>query len=83
MKNKDTIKVLMQAFSCGISQGLLFAENERDSEETFNAFMGATFDKKFAMPMQDIQRRELHGKKWHDHHKKEVEKFYNLLAKIV
>ena len=76
--NKD---ILLKVFSLGIDYGQLLMEEERQNEETFDAFMSHCFDKKYNAPCNPQERRQLHSEKWFAFKRKSFDEFLNLLAK--
>ncbi|MCQ2957287.1 MAG: hypothetical protein MJ180_00120 [Candidatus Gastranaerophilales bacterium] len=77
-----TIKELFEIFNYGVDYGLLQAEEERAGEEWGDAFNGYCGDKKYAMPVNPIERRHLHSEKWFEAKNKSVNKFKELLVKV-
>jgi len=83
MKNKKVIKLLWDAFSCGVDYGQLKMEEERDKEETFNGFLDVVHDKKFNIPIKSQQRRQIHSQKWFEAKRKSKKDFFNILENLL
>ena len=82
MKTLQLNKLLWEAYFYGVDYGQLTMEDERESEETFEAFNGVIFDKKYAMPMASTQKRQVHSEKWFKAKRKSKDKFYKMLKQI-
>lgn len=54
-------EALLKAFEYGIDYGLLIAEQERDSEEVFDAAGCAVYAHKMCVPSSVTRRREPHS----------------------
>lgn len=57
-------KALLKAFEYGVDYGLLLAEQERDSEDIFDAAGCAVYAKKMCVPSTAAQRRQPHSRAW-------------------
>jgi hypothetical protein len=55
---------LWNAFLWGIDYGQLLMEEERESEELFDAAVCYTSGLKFCVPSVPVRRRQLHSEKW-------------------
>jgi hypothetical protein len=53
-------------FWWGVQYGQLLMEEERENEETFDAFLCAVGSRKYALPTTPVRRRQIHGEKWFD-----------------
>ena len=82
MSNEDKLKMLMSTFSYGVSQGLLYANEEKENRIDFEAMLGVAYDNKNSMPLPlgKIEEPQPKSKQWINGHKKEIEKFYKLLS---
>lgn len=69
-------------FHWGVDYGQLIMEQERENEGLFDAFLGVQFDKKYAMPMQQTQTREVHSEKWFEAKRESLEKFQKLVLSL-
>ena len=58
------IETLMMAFEAGIDYGLLMAEEERDSEDMFDAYLCWGYARKMCIPSAPVKRRMPHSDKW-------------------
>ena len=70
--------ILIKAFECGVDYGFLLAEQERDSEDVYDACQCSVFAKKMCMPSTTAQRRQPHSKAWREAMLKSVAKFIEL-----
>lgn len=57
-----TVDLAIKIYECGVSYGLLQAENERTSEEWADAFNCYLIDKKWSMPSYPRERRHARSK---------------------
>lgn len=71
-------EALLKAYEYGIDHGLLIAEQERDSEDLFDAFGCYSQSKRTCMPSAVSQRRQPHSQKWRDSKKQSMLDFINL-----
>jgi hypothetical protein len=62
-----------------MSEGQLLMEEERDSEETFDAFLGAVYARKICLPNNSVRRRQVHSKKWFETMRKAKQEFNEFL----
>lgn len=76
------IDLLIKAFECGVDYGLLIAEQERDSEEIYDACQCSEFSKKMCMPSTPTERRQAHGEEWRNAMKKSIAKFAKLCEEV-
>lgn len=65
----------------GVDYGQLIMEEERDGEDTFTAFLGHCFDKKYSMPMAQNERRKPHSEEWREAKRNSVKKFFEIYTK--
>jgi hypothetical protein len=77
------INELMTAYECGIDYGLLLAEQERDSEDMFDAAACAVFSAKMCVPSMIVRRRRPRSTEWRDAKQKSINKFFELVVKAV
>ena len=73
---------IFDIFAMGVDYGQLLMEQEREGEGVFDAFLGKSFDDKFAMPMSPTQTRQVHSKKWFAAKEKSLRKFEVLYMKL-
>ena len=59
-----TFEQIMQVFGWGIDYGLLLAEQERDSEDLFDAVGCAYYARKFNVPSAIAPRRQPRSDAW-------------------
>lgn len=55
---------LFDIFMLGADYGLLKAEEERESEDTFNAFSGYLGSNKYNSPVNDQPTRQVRSEEW-------------------
>ena len=55
---------LWNIFYWGVGYGQLLMEEERESEEIFDAFICASHARKTSMKSNSVQRRQIHSEKW-------------------
>jgi len=72
------IQDLIIAFECGIDYGLLLAEQERDSEDLFDAATCAIMSRRTCLPTSIAQRRGPHSDAWRTAKKDSLRKFIDL-----
>jgi hypothetical protein len=75
--------LLLQAFECGIDYGLLLAEEERDSEDMFDAFLCGEAGRKFNVPSIPARRRQPHSMEWRNAKRESFKNFADLLAQSI
>jgi hypothetical protein len=61
---KITKEDVWNVFWWGVGYGQLLMEEERENEETFDAFLCAVGSRKYALPTTPVRRRQIHGEKW-------------------
>jgi acyl-CoA reductase-like NAD-dependent aldehyde dehydrogenase len=59
-----TIEELYQVYFWGISEGQVIMEEERESEELFDAAVCAYGSRKYGIPTSPVRRRLVHSEKW-------------------
>ena len=69
---------IIKAFEYGIDYGLLLAEQERDSEDMYDACQCSIYAKKMCRPSSLGQRRSARSNKWREAKQKSVIKFIEL-----
>jgi len=82
--SKDKImELMMRSFSCGVSQGLIYANDEKENRINYESMLGVAFDRETATPLQlgNIIEPQPKSKKWIAAHKKEIAEFYELLLR--
>lgn len=82
MKIKELQDLLFSAYTSWISRWQLIMEEERESEEMFDWFMGVVWDNKYSMPIHPIERRRLHSDRWFEVKRKEAKDFYDIITSI-
>jgi hypothetical protein len=60
----DNLDKLFKAYECGIDYGLLIAEQERDSEDMFDAVGCYVHSRKMCVPSNPARRRQPRSEKW-------------------
>lgn len=73
---------LIVAYECGIDYGLLMAENERDSEDVFDAAGCAAFSARMCVPSIPAARRKPRGEAWRKAKRDAMSKFLELVVKV-
>lgn len=81
MTKTQIIQLLLEAYSSGISQGLLYANDQQENRSWFDAFLCCLHDQKTSVANQPITF-EPKSQKWIDGTKKEAEKIYDIILKI-
>ena len=76
------IDKLIKAFECGIDYGLLIAEQERDSEDLFDAFLCGTYSRKMCRPSAPAPRRQPRSAEWRKAKEESVRQFIELVANL-
>ena len=69
------IDEICKVFTWGIDYGLLIAEQERDSEDMFDAAMCKVYSARFCAPSSIAPRRQAHSQEWRDAKKDAVINF--------
>lgn len=72
---------LIKAFEYGIDYGLLIAEQERDSEDLFDAFQCGEASRRYNVPSAPAPRRQAHSEEWRKAKCGALAKFIELVAK--
>lgn len=72
---------LFEAFSAGVDYGQLLAEEERDSEDWYDAFQGHLVSQKYSMPSHVAQRRQPRSDKWREAKRKSKSVMFDLIEK--
>jgi hypothetical protein len=72
---------LTDAFLLGVDYGLLLAEEERDSEDMFDAFLCGCTARKMNAPSAPARRREPHSAKWREEKKAALVRFAELFGR--
>jgi hypothetical protein len=56
-----TLDELYKIYFWGMSEGQLLMEEEREAEETFDAFVCAAGSRKYCIPTTPVKRRQIHS----------------------
>lgn len=80
--NEPIVKLLLKAFECGIDYGLLIAEEERDSEDLFDAFLCVQVARKMCVPSVPAQRRQPRSENWRKAKRESYLKIFGLIADV-
>ena len=75
-----SIENLIAAYECGIDYGLILAEQERDSEDVFDAAGCAAYSSKMCAPSVSAPRRRPRSAAWRESKRKSMERFLALLV---
>jgi len=81
MNSEEIIKALITAYECGIDYGLLLAEQERDSEDFFDAAGCAIYAKKMCVPSTPAPRRRPRSAAWRETKKASMPRFLEIIAR--
>ena len=81
LKQEQEIDIL-DIFLMGVDYGQLTMEQERQSEETFDSFLGHFYSEKLMMPMAPVERRRVHSEKWFKAKEKGLLNFQNLFISL-
>ena len=76
------IDSILRAFEYGVDYGLLIAEQERDSEDMFDAFQCGIYAKKMCRPSIPAQRRQPRSNEWREAMAESVPKFIDLCKEL-
>lgn len=71
---------LMMAYECGIDYGLLLAEEERDSEDCFDAAGCAVYASRMCIPSTPAPRRRPRSETWRAAKRDSMSKFLKLVV---
>ncbi|MCL1951925.1 MAG: hypothetical protein FWF60_03775 [Oscillospiraceae bacterium] len=69
---------LLKAFECGVDYGLLLAEQERDSEDLFDAAACAIMSRRTCLPTSPAPRRMPRSDAWRASKKESLLQFIEL-----
>lgn len=72
---------LLKAYEYGVDYGLLIAEQERDSEDLFDAVGCMVFSRKFNVPSIAARRRQPHSEAWRKAKADSMKSFIELFVK--
>ena len=81
--NNQPHETLMMAFEAGIDYGLLLAEEERDSEDWFDACQCSVFARKTNIPSTTAKRRMPHSEKWRQAKRDSYLRFLKHIAEVL
>jgi hypothetical protein len=70
-----TISDLYEVYFWGMSEGQLLMEEERESEELFDAAICSVGARKLCIPTVPTQRRQIHSEKWFEAMRKAKQEF--------
>lgn len=76
--NKEGKIDIFHIFCLGVDYGQLTMEEERDSEDTFDAFQGYLIARKHNMPSQIAPRRQPHSEKWREAKRNAYKEFFKI-----
>ena len=79
---KKIQEVMFECFELGVDYGQLLMEEERESEETFDGFIGHCVDRKYNAPSHPTERRHLHSEKWFEAKRNSHSKFMELMKSL-
>jgi len=78
-----SIDQIGKIFEWGIDYGQFLMEQERDSEDLFDAALCSVYSKKMSMPSQQATRRQPHTQKWREVKAGGFKKFMSFICKKV
>ena len=76
-----TAKDIMTAYECGIDHGLLLAEQERDSEDFFDATGCAVYSARMCVPSIPPRRRQPRSEAWRAAKQVSLDRFLALVVR--
>jgi hypothetical protein len=76
------IDLAFEIFNLGVDYGQLIMEQERMSEEFFDAGVCYHTARKFGVPSSPYERRRVHSEKWINVKKQSYDNFLKLLVEI-
>jgi len=76
-----TISELYDVYFWGMAHGQLLMEQERESEELFDAVVCYHSSRKYNVPSAPARRRQTHSDKWFEAMNKDVRSFKDFIAK--
>lgn len=68
--------ILSDVFNIGMTYGLLKAEEERESESTFDGAICYLTDEKYQSPSIPTRKRQPHSKEWFNKSHKETNRYW-------
>lgn len=74
--------IMWECFKLGIDYGQLLMEEERESEEGFDAFIGHCIGKKYNAPSHPVERRQCHSEKWFEAKRKSKSRFLEIITRF-
>lgn len=80
--NEPIVKLLLKAFEYVIDYGLLIAEEERDSEDIFDAFLCAQVARKMCVPSVPASCRQSRSENWRKAKRESYLKIFELIADV-
>jgi hypothetical protein len=80
-ENRMNISTLIDVCFWGVDDGLILAEQERDSEEFADAALCYKYAQKMGVPSAIAERRHPHSEAWRQAKQESIAKFVNLCAK--
>ena len=81
--NDITAEDIMKVFWWGVDYGQLLAEQERDSEDNFDAFQCGIVARKFCVPSTSARRRQPHSNEWREVKEAGFKGYLEILAKAI
>jgi hypothetical protein len=81
MSKEQLLQIVMDAYSAGISKGLLYANEQEENKSLFDAFLCCLHDVKTSVASNPITF-EPKSKKWVEGTQKEADKIYKIISKI-
>jgi len=76
--NQIDAKLLCDVFLLGVDYGQLLMEQERDSEDLFDAVGCMAYSRKYNVPSTPAPRRQPHGKEWRKAKSDSIIKFIDI-----
>jgi len=75
-----SIEDIWKIYSWGIDHGQLLMEQERESEELFDAAICAQSGEKYCVPSSPVRRRQIHSDLWFAAKNKSMKDFADFLG---
>lgn len=74
--------MLSDCFNMGMNYGLLKAEEERESEATFDGAICYLTDEKYQSPSITTKKRQPHNKEWFEKSRQEANRYWQGILKF-
>ena len=78
-----SVEEISKIYYWGVSEGQIIMEEERASEEIFDAMVCAHASRIFNVPSAPLQRRQLHSEKWFNAMRKDKAEFQDFIRQKI